>query len=172
VKRLLLIFLFVFGNAHALEPELEREFTDGGGFEVVEVVAPGTPTPFMTGYQTKSRLCSLLVNTAVAQPTGIGRTVAIIHEAGHCRSLRLGLAVIEDGVTKYGEAFGDVFALAWFSKYHPDQLDAAMERLYAERAVNRMISPEYNTLFVMRRARVGLPTSKEPVDYTIELLTP
>lgn len=172
MKRWLVLLLFVFSQAHALEPEFEREFTDGGGFEVVDVVAPATPTPFMTGYQTKSRLCSLLVNTSAVQPTGLGRMVDIIHEAGHCRSLRLGLAVIDDGVTKYGEAFGDVFVLAWFSKYHPDLLDKALEHLYAERAVNRMIDPAYNTLFVMRRARVGLPTTKEPVDYTIEVLAP
>jgi hypothetical protein len=151
---------------------VEDEFLNGGPFEEFTVVADGTPTPFMTGYQPKHKLCQLLTNTAAKQPTGLALKIARLHEAGHCHALRLGLQDINGGVTKYGEAFGDVFVLAWISKHEPENLDRALELLFAERGMNRQVDGAYNTLFVMRRARMSLPSNKDPIQFTVDMLAP
>jgi hypothetical protein len=63
-----------------------------------------------------------------------------------------------------------VFVLAWISKHEPENLDKALELLFAERGMNRQVDGAYNTLFVMRRARMSLPTSKDPIEFTLDLL--
>jgi hypothetical protein len=170
VKHLLTLLLLIPALAFAADPL--DEFLKGGPFEQIEVVAPGTPAPFMTGYQPKFKRCELLVNTSAPQPTGLSRRIAIAHEAGHCHALRLGLQQIDGGVTKFGETFGDVFAVTWISKHEPENLDKAVELLFAERGMNRQVDPAYNTLFMIRRARIALPSEKDPLQFTIDLLAP
>lgn len=157
-------------SAHAT-PDPVQEFSREGPFQQFEVQA-ASPTPFLTGYIPETRECHLLINTSVPQPEGLERTVALAHEAGHCYALRHGLQGIEGGATPYGEAFGDVFALAWVSRYLPAQFEEALILLYAHRSLDRRIDPAYNTLFVMRRASITLPSNKDPGEFTRDLLNP
>lgn len=171
MKLLGCFLLSIAVGAQAEAPDPLREFGAGGPYKVFEVNT-SAPTPFMTGYIPETKECHLLVNMSVVQPIGFGRDVLIAHEAGHCHALRLGLQRIDGGVTQYGEAFGDVFALAWVSRYVPDKVDDALEYLWGVRSMNRQMNPEYNTMFVMRRARIDLPTTKDPVTFTRDLLQP
>ena len=168
MRKFLWCLLVMMQSAYAANPI--DDFSKTGPFKLFEVTAPDTPTPYMTGYIPETNECHLLVNVSVDRPTGLADTVAVAHELGHCYSLRLKVQQIDGGVTQYGEAFGDVFALAWISKNMPAQLDAAMELLWGMRSMNRMINPAYNTMFIMRRARLSLPTTMSPEQFTVTFL--
>lgn len=161
--RVLFALLLVSTSCFAADPL--DEFSNGGPFKRFDVVAPATPTPYMTGYIPETRECHLLVNTSVSEPTGLERIVSIAHEAGHCQALRAGLQKIDGGATRYGEAFGDAFALAWISANVPDQLDAAAYMLWGRRGLDRQLDPAYNTLLIIRLTRASLPTKLGLVEF-------
>lgn len=170
---ILLLYGFLLGTstlvAHADVPTPLDEFLDGGPFEQHEVRAQ-SPTPYLTGFNTKTRLCLLLRNVDVQVSEGIGDVVDQAHEAGHCHALRLGLQQIDGPVTQFGEVFGDVFALAWVSKNMPERLGEAQLYLLQHRSMDRQISSAYNTVFMIRQAMVSLPSTKSPLQFTVDLL--
>jgi hypothetical protein len=143
-----------------------------GQYEVFEINADGTPSPYLTGYIPETKACHLLVNRSVQTPRGLEQRIQIAHEAGHCFALRRGLQSIGGGATRYGEAFGDVFALAWISSTEPENLQEAVQYLVDHRALDRQLDPAYNTILMILRARTQLPTTKDPVQFTIDLLGP
>lgn len=168
-KILISIFALAALTSHA--SDVMKEFEAGGPYKVFEVVADATPTPYMTGYVPETKECHLLINKSVKEPEGLAKTVALAHEAGHCVALRNDLQKIDGGVTRYGEAFGDIYALAWISKNQPADLDAALNFIWQERSLNRQFDNAYNTLFVVRMARNQLPTTKSVFAFTKEILS-
>ena len=168
MKRLLLSLLFAPLLSLAATPEsLWKELGQKG--DVVEVEVYGSPTPVMAGYDQTTSKCQLLINKNVQQPEGTVLLVVIAHEAGHCEAIERKLQVPGE-LTRYGEAFGDVYALAWISKHHPDLVDSAYSYLMSVRKESRRISNAYDTLFPLHMALVSLPSTKSPVDFTVDLL--
>jgi len=165
--KIALVLALFCGSALAQDYGLDPKLP----YKEIEVRADRTPTPFLTGYIPETQECHLLINTSTAKPTGIADLVGRAHEAGHCHALRRGKQSI-GAATRYGEAYGDVFALAWISKHHPDQLKDAINFLMVARSprAHQQRDPIYNTLLVIHRAMDNLPSDKDPVLFTEELL--
>lgn len=172
MKRLIAALLFCVSTVAMAIPEFEvfkKELEYSGPVEEIEVNA-ASPSYFMTGYSPETKRCALLINQRAIIPEGVLLIVSLAHEAGHCYALRMGLQDISKTPTKYGEAFGDVFALAWIAKNRPDIFQQAVGELLEQRKRDRRQNSVYDTLFIIRVAQSQLPTLKDPIDFTVEVL--
>lgn len=154
-------------KAQSAPPTPERYWAEAGQAGAVVHVNADTPSPFMIGYLNGE--CQLLVNDKVEREVGIALLADVVHEAGHCEAIKIGRQKPGE-ITREGEAFGDVFAIAWISVHRPDQVDEAFMYLMAQRKTSRRISSVYDTLFPLNLARTSLPVKTNPVDFTSELL--
>lgn len=176
ILNFLILFSFALFANNVLSADFAGPLTytsdlqPGGPVVVQQRNVPSDPSPYSTGYYPESKTCFLLVNTAVPASVGIEKEVAIMHEAGHCHELRLGLQDINGGATRYGEGFADVFALAWISKNDPDKFQEASFWLLQKRNLDRQANPAYNTLLIIRRAMISLPSGELPEEFTRKLL--
>jgi hypothetical protein len=160
------------GLAMASPPEFEplrQELLPSGSFDVIEVHAK-TPSRYLTGYLPDTKACALLVNMDVAEIEEPLLTISLAHEAGHCYALRTGNQDINQRPTRYGEAFGDVFGLAWMARHRPDLYQAAASALMQQRMRDRRVNQIYDTLLPMKQAMAALPTVKDPLTFTLDLL--
>ncbi len=169
----LLVVLVTFGaHAETVPPAWEELKTDGP----VEVFSVDTdqPTPYLTGYIPETRTCHLLVNRNAIQPTELEYRIQTAHEAGHCVALRNNKQVLGDLSTanrRYGETFGDIYALAWIKAHEPESFDAAYQLLIDTRKRDRRQDQAYDTLRGMTLAYRLLSTGEavNPTTFTLKL---
>lgn len=164
---LFVLLLASAGSAKAAQPTPESVWAEVGQTGAVVHVNADTPTPFMIGMLNGE--CQLLVNDKVERQVGVPLIAAVAHEAGHCVAIHLGRQM-PGAITRDGEAFGDVYAIAWVSVNRPDQLDDVFAYLMAQRKASRRISSAYDTLFPMNLAFHSLPVKTNPIDFTTEIL--
>ena len=160
----LLVTLVTFcAHAETVPPAWEELKTDGP----VEVFSVDTdqPTPYLTGYIPESKTCHLLVNRSAVQPIGLEYRIQTAHEAGHCVALRNGKQSLGDlsiGNRRYGETFGDIYALAWFRTNEPESLDEVYRLLVETRSRDRRQDQAYDTLRGMKLAYSLLKLANAP----------
>lgn len=159
----------------ASDPALRLLFTEletEGKTNFVAISEPKIYSRYLFGYLAAPQECTIMVNTAspMAALQGSQLLVTLAHEAGHCHAMRRQLQAPSSIPTRFGEAFGDVFALAWISKNQPTELEEAHQYLLKVRSENRQFNPAYNTLLLVNRAMAQLPSTVDPVQFTISLL--
>lgn len=127
-----------------------------------------SPSPTLLQYFNEDKRCRLIVNSLILPYFDkAALVISVAHEVGHCYALRNGLQKIEDGTTRFGESFADVFSLVWVSKYEPELFDSAYMFLLRNRMHDRGINFAYDTLFAINRAKSMLPTDKDPLEFTL-----
>lgn len=157
-------FLTLAGAAPVVTPErIWAELKQPG--QVVHVNA-SSPTPFMVGFRGDE--CQLLVNDRMERSVGIALVLAVAHEAGHCEAVKAKVH-LRDEVSRRGEGFADVYALAWVSVNRPEQLDEAFQLLMSWRKQSRRENGAYDTLFILNFARVSLPVKTTPLAFALDI---
>jgi hypothetical protein len=152
-----------------------RQFLGPNTVKVFVVEAKNSPSMVMTGYGSTDGECHLLLNRSVnlAVPD-LDRKIALAHETGHCVALRLGVQTMEEGTTRKGEGFADVWALAWVQLTENSQtLHAAYERLLEMRQMSRRVDPNYNTILPVRLAGEDLIAARtlvDPIQFTLDFM--
>jgi len=143
-----------------------RQFLGPNTVKVFVVEAKDSPSMVMTGYDSIASECHLLLNrSANLIVSDLDRKIALAHETGHCVALRLGVQTIQEGTTRKGEGFADVWALAWIQLTESSQtLHSAYERLLEMRQMSRRVDPNYNTILPVRLAGEDLIARRIPVD--------
>ena len=167
--RALLLALLV-GSAQAAPTDLFVEITkDTGPSEVVEVIA-ATPSPLLTGYQSKIRKCDLLVNKGRFDPVGELAVIEVVHEAGHCLALRNGLTNL-DAPNINIEKIADVYAVAWMYYNRKDLYERSVYLLLQQRMENRRRDRLYDTLLAIRWMQKLLPMvpPTDPWELTVRM---
>jgi hypothetical protein len=168
-----LVALVTFSVQAQSVPQAWEELRPGGPVEIYSVDTD-QPTPFLTGYIPETRTCHLLVNNAAIQPTELEYRIQVAHEAGHCVALRTGKQTLGDlGISnrRYGETFGDIYALAWVFVNEPQNLDEAFRLLSETRKRDLRQDRAYDTLRGMNLAYRLLKSSTtgDPATFTLKL---
>jgi hypothetical protein len=169
-----LVALVSFSAQAQVTPPAWEELKTDGPVEIFSIETD-QPTPFLTGYIPETRTCHLLVNRMAVQPTGLEYRIQTAHEAGHCVALRNGKQTLGDLSTanrRYGETFGDIYALAWIRVNEPESLDEAYRLLVETRSRDRRQDQAYDTLRGMRTAYSLLKMAAgtgDPAAFTLKM---
>ncbi len=152
-----------------------RQFLGPNTVKVFVVDAKSSPSMVMTGYDSIDGECHLLLNrSANLVVSDLDRKIALAHETGHCVALRIGAQTIQEGTTRKGEGFADVWALAWIQLTENYQtLHAAYARLLEMRQMSRRIDPNYNTILPVRLAGEDLIATRilvDPTQFTLDFM--
>jgi hypothetical protein len=152
-----------------------RQFLGPNTVKVFVVEAKGSPSVVMTGYDSIDGECHLLLNrSANLVASDLDRKIALAHETGHCVALRIGAQTIQEGTTRKGEGFADVWALAWIQlTENSHTLHAAYERLLEMRQMSRRVDPSYNTILPVRLAGeelIATRTLVDPIQFTLDFM--
>lgn len=126
-------------------------------------------SPFMTAYDPGTKTCILVSNIAFGQLNQLAHDISSAHEAGHCVLLRAAIINIDDGASRLGETFADVYAIAWMYYNKPERFEEAVNWLVERRVASRRISASYDTIAAIYRAKRLLAPGKTPAQFTLEL---
>lgn len=170
LKLVALCLLFFVGSSFARsDVQAFTELEADGPIALRQLDNSQIASPFMTAYDPSTKTCILVSNIAFGQMNELAHDITVAHEAGHCVSLRAGIINIDDGASRLGETFADVYAIAWMYYNKPERFEEAVNWLVQRRVASRRINASYDTIAAIYRAKQLLAPGKTPAQFTIEL---